>query len=597
MLVDDIILSKDEEVANTFNTFFIEAVNQLNVRIAPELISSTDHLSNPVEKAVKRFDNHPSILVIKEKFQFDTNFSFQYISIKDMKDEIENLQKSKAFPKETMPTSIIVENVDIFSTILHNNFNNNIYSGIFPSTLKRADISPIYKCKGDRDDKSSYRPISILHVISKIYERLILYQMNDYFEFKLSKFQCGYRKGYSAQYCLLFMLEKWKHSVDNGEASGALLTDMSKAFDCLSHDLLIAKLEAYGFDDMSLKFIHSYLSRREQRVRNNSKYSSWSQIICGVPQGSILGPLLFNIYLADIFIFTKGSHIANFADDNTPYAFGSNTKSVIETLENDSLCLFQWFNNNAIKINPEKSHLILSNPNTEISALINEKHISNENNVKLLGVIIDNRLTYTKHVSNLCQKASKKLHALYRVASYMGMEKRRLLMKSFIQSQFGYCPLIWMLHSRKLNNRINRIHEKSLRLVYNDDASSFEDLLKRDNSFTIHQTNLQSLAIELYKAVNSLSPEFMKEIFPVKSETRYCSRQVFITKNIRTVQSGSETLTYLGPKLWLLIPDEIKNVKTLYEFKRKIKTWKPDKCPCRLCMNYVQGVGFVTLTG
>ena len=125
-------------------------------------------------------------------------------------------------------------------------------SCLFPDKLKLADISPIFK-NGDRNDKLNYRPVSILPSISKLYERLIFYQINDYFDLKLSQYQCGFRKGYNTQYCLILMLEKWKRSIDKGDASGALLTDMSKAFDCLSHELLIAKLEAYGFSYHVLK--------------------------------------------------------------------------------------------------------------------------------------------------------------------------------------------------------------------------------------------------------------------------------------------------------------------------------------------------------
>ena len=132
----------------------------------------------------------------------------------------------------------------------------------------------------------------------------------------------------SAQNCLLVMLEKWRACLDNKGSCGVLLTDLRKAFDCLIHDLLIAKLSAYGFDYNSLKLIYCYLTNRLQRIRINSKYSSWNDIIYGVPQGSILGPLLFNIYLSDLFIFCKNSNIANYADDNSPYSCSVDIESV-----------------------------------------------------------------------------------------------------------------------------------------------------------------------------------------------------------------------------------------------------------------------------
>ena len=171
-------------------------------------------------------------------------------------------------------------------------------------------------------------------------------QISEFFENIFSKNQCGFRKGHSTQQCLLAMLEKWKRSVDSGKAFGALLTDLSKAFDCLDHELLIAKLNAYGFSLPALRLIHDYLSHRKQRTRVNNSYSEWLAVMCVVPEGSILGPLLFNIFLADLFLIHSDIDIANFADDNTPYLSAKNVEDVIESLERASVSLFRWFGNN-----------------------------------------------------------------------------------------------------------------------------------------------------------------------------------------------------------------------------------------------------------
>ena len=135
--------------------------------------------------------------------------------------------------------------------------------------------------------------------------------------------------------------------------------------------------------------------------------------------------------------------------------------------------------------------------------------LCNSNNEKILGVNFDNKLTFHDHVSELCKKASKKLHALSRISHYMNTNKRRIIMKAFIDSQFGYCPLIWMFHSRALNNKINRIQERSLRLVYDDHYSSFEELLSKDNCVTVHERNIQLLAIEFYKVINGMALKIM----------------------------------------------------------------------------------------
>ena len=150
-----------------------------------------------------------------------------------------------------------------------------------------------------------------------------------------------------------------------------------------------------------------------------------------------------------------------------------------------------------------------------------------------------------------------------------------------------------MFHSRNLNNRINRIHERALRITYRDSASSFEDLLKKDGSFTIHQRNIQALAIELFKVINGLSPKIMNLVFPLNSNSKYPRENDFESRNVRKVGTGTESLAHLGPKIWAMIPTTIKKCKSLFSFKREIRKWTPDKCPCRLCKLYIKDLGFV----
>ena len=590
------ICSDDGNVSQIFNDFFSNAVKNLNIITNNDVITDNFHVLDPVQRAILKYEHHPSILKIKEAFGNGEKFSLVHCMYENVCEEIKSLNISKACPKSTLPSKIIKDNYDFFALKLHNDLNRSIDDGDFPNNLKLADITPVHK-KDDRTDKTNYRPVSILPAISKIYERIIFYQIDKFMDNKISKHQCGFRKGYSAQHCLIVMLEKWRASLDKRGFAGVLLTDLSKAFDCLDHDLLVAKIEAYGFDFNSTKLLHSYLTNRYQRARVNSNYSKWSEIISGVPQGSILGPLLFNIYLSDLFLFTEGSNIANYADDNSPYACKHEIEEVIAQLEKDSRTLLEWVGNNALKANPDKFHLLLSNTDFEqVSLKIDQYDISNSNFEKLLGVTIDKQLNFNEHVSGLCKKASQKLHALARISSFMNTSKRRIIMNAFITSHFGYCPLVWMFHSRILENRINKIHERALRIVYNDNESSFGELLKKDGSFSIHERNIQALAIEIYKVVNGLSPEIMNDIFSLKESETYSSRFPFKPRNIISVSYGTETLSFMGPKIWALIPNDLKKVKSLPQFKKKIKLWKPDKCPCRMCKTYIVGLGFVEVS-
>ena len=386
---------------------------------------------------------------------------------------------------------------------------------------------------------------------------------------------------------------KVEKSLDQGGSCGALLTDLSKAFDCLLHDLLIAKLHAYGFEMKALRFVYSYLRERKQRVKIDNTYSNWEEIIFGVPQGSILGPLLFNIHLCDLFFIVKDIDIASYADDNTPYTCLDNSQLVIEKLEAVAKDILKWFDNNAMKANAEKCHLLVST-NESISANIGHASIKSTKAEKLLGVLIDNKLSFNDHVKKICEKASQKLNALARLSPYMSVEKRRLIMKAFINSQFGYCPLVWMFHSRTLNSQINAVHERALRIVYQDKKSTFDELLLKDNSVMIHQRNLQVLATELYKVKSNIAPDLMKEIFPVNTQTYDLRSTVeFKTRKVKTVHYGTESLSFLGPKIWAMVPTEIKNATSLREFKNKIKGWIPNNCPCRICKTYIQHVGFI----
>ena len=195
--------------------------------------------------------------------------------------------------------------------------------------------------------------------------------------------------------------------------------------------------------------------------------------------------------------------------------------------------------------------------------------------------------------------ANIKYHALARVCNYMDARKLRVLKNAFITSQFSYWPLVWVFHSRTLNNQINKTHEKPLRFVYkNETFSSFDDLLKRDKSVSIHQKNLQILATEIYKTKNDLGRKIMKDTFHfIQKPYNLRNDPELQRRRNRTVYFGTESISSLAPKIWKLIPSDIRSINSLEIFKEKIKFWRRDKCSCRLCKTYIGNMGFKTYIG
>ena len=538
---------------------------------------------DPVEKALHKFKDHPSIIEIKKHVDNNVKFSFSNVSEGDIIKQIERLNVKKSGTFKNIQTRTLKESKEEVAKPLMQIWNTEVVlNKKFPSKLKLADITPLHK-KLAAVLKENYRPVSLLPVVSKIFERIMQYQMKPYIDEHLSPYLCGYRKGYNSQYALVAMIEKWKKSLDTlGGKMGAVLMDLSKAFDTINHELLIAKLGAYGFDENALHIVLDYLSDRWQRTKVNTSFSDWLELLCGVPQGSVLGPLLFNIYLNDLFYILLNTHTCNFADDTTLSVCDVKLEDLIHTLEDDSLTAIMWFEANYMKLNESKCHFLTRGTEEVLFVKVGDEIVWESNTEKLLGITIDKNLNFNAHLSNICKKANCKVTALARAARILPFHKRRLMLKTFIESQFSYCPLVWMFCSKKMNRKINFIHGRALRMVYSDYTSTFSELLVKDKSISFHHRNIHALALEMYKAKNNLCPPLMKELF-----TYIESTDKFLRPNVRTVKMGQGSIRILGPIIWnTMLPEKVKESSNINVFKDRIKSWIPNNCKCRLCNNH-----------
>ena len=577
---NDKLISKPIDVCESFNNFFSNVANDIGLKDTLSDFDSMDAIND-------YYKDHRSIKLIQNHHDNSRSFHFSHVTENKISELINSLDTGKSTGYDNIPSKLVKIAGDHLSRPFSYMINLSLSKSIFPTQLKRAEVSPLYKAK-DALQRGNFRPVSILSCISKLFERSYFNDLYVYFNEILSVFIAAFRRKYGCQHVLTRLLDDCKSALDKMENVGLVIMDLSKAFDCIPHSLLLAKLSSYGLSSNACNLIWSYLDRRMQRVKIGDSRSQWQFLHKGVPQGSILGPLLFNIFTNDLFLeFGNTCNLYNFADDNTIGSWNPNPLLVKCELESNSANALSWFSDNGMSANASKLNALLfkfGNRRDEIKLSVNGSNITLSNHAKMLGVTFDDKLSFDVHVDNMCKKASRQISAISRISKYLSTDCLIKMYNAFVRSNFLYCANVWHFGINGNFWKIEKVNKRALRVVFNDYTSSYPELLLKAKRNCIYIQNLHVILTECYKYVNAINPNILKHVFKFRNhdhDTR--GIQMVQLPQVNTITHGVNSFRFQGPRLWNLLPDDIKLSECEATFKFNIRNWKPT-CHCGSCI-------------
>ena len=502
---------------------------------------------------------------------------------------IKHLNDTKSIGADKIPLSFLRDSLSITAFYLTCIVNTSIVTGKFPTMWKQAVVVPLLK-GGDPQNVQNYRPISLLSVVSKILEKIIARQLTFYLESKslLSTNQHGFRPKLSTETALTTVTNQIYNNMDNRKISLLTLCDLSKAFDSVDHMYLLNKCSNLKIDT---EWLTSYLKKRTQSVRIDDTTSSKENVNYGVPQGSILGPILFNIYVNDLSLFVNDCLIVQYADDTQLLHSGTidDLAGLVNRAETSLSSIKSYFNTNGLLLNSNKTQCIFIGnkqllkriPQTTVIKL-DESSITPSNNVKNLGIYMDNSMSFEKHVNELNKKVTGVLMYINRVKDNFDKTSRILIVQALALSSINYCLRIWGTTNNTLLHNVQKLQNFAAKIAVGG-------LTKRDHVtpafqelkwLTMKNKVIFDTAITVFKAMHNQLPEWFLN-FPTVGDTgseRTRQNTQLHVPRFHT-DTGARCLGVLGPRVWNGLPSHVKQTSSLTVFKNRLNNYFTDNRP------------------